>query len=339
MGHGIMEHDKGFVQGDSTCHRLTQYITIPDRPITVEEALQVATYPLEKRPLNWFNEVEAEHQAVGAYCIIRKDKMVPVVDSVGERFRVVDNHFMVERIQDGLLNVYPDLRIESVGTLYNGGTFFINLRIGEFRVDGDKSPTISNLMYCNPLGRGKYVACAHNTRIVCNNTELVAEAEGMLNQSLKRFGHTEYAKDAIERHLFKIGDLHLALKGRFESLNHLAGEKVTDENIDAFLEELFPLPKEDCRTKTIAENNRLELLGIIHGREHREYMVEPMTKYGLYMAYTDWVDHHRTSRNSDEADITMDGLIGSRSGLKEGVFKSLLNKVWPAKVPFIPASV
>jgi hypothetical protein len=75
------------------------------------------------------------------------------------------------------------------------------------------------------------------------------------------------------------------------------------------------------------------MLGIIHGREHREYMDEPMTKYGLYMAYTDWVDHHRTSRNSDEADITMDGIIGSRAGLKEGVFKSLLNKVWPVRSP------
>jgi phage/plasmid-like protein (TIGR03299 family) len=327
-----MEHDKGFVQGDSTWHRLPQYQTIPDRSITVEEALQVAGYPLEKRPLYWFNE-QAEgvdkHLQVGAYCIIRKDKMVPVVDSVGERFVVVDNSFMVERIRDGLLNVYPDLRIESVGTLFNGGTFFINLRVGEFRVVGDKSETISNLMYCNPLGRGKYVACAHNTRIVCNNTEQVAEAEGVLNQSLRRFRHTAYAKDAIEQHLLEIGELKLALTSRFESLNHLAGEKVTDANIDAFLEELFPLPKEDGRTKTIAENNRLEILGIIHGREHREYMVEPMTKYGLYMAYTDWVDHHRTSRNSDEASITIDGLIGSRAGLKEGVFKSLMKKVWP----------
>jgi len=321
-----MEHDLGYAQGQSTWHGLPQYRVIPDRPITFDEAMEIARYPLVKSPL--FREVEPQKFEVipDQFCIIRYDKNVVLVPAVGDKFVVTDNSFMLNRINEGLLYQYPDLKIESVGTLFNGATFFLNLRVGEFRVEGDKSPTITNLMYANPLGKGSYVCCAHNTRIVCNNTERVAEAQGVANSSLKRFRHTRAAVGKISEHLLELAELKLCLERRKEALDWMAGQTITDSDIDAFLDEIMPLPEEDGRAKTIAENNRVQFLQIMHGREHRETMINPMTKYGLYTSFTDWVDHVKTSRNSDYAAIVYDGLMGDRAASKERVFQSLIKK-------------
>jgi hypothetical protein len=186
MSAGIMEFDVGKVSGvQSTWHKLPQYTCFPDRPITVAESVEVATYPIEKQQLYRGNGIP-----VDAWSLVRTDKDVTLVPAVGERFTIVQNHHMVNFISEHLLAVYPDLAIQSVGTLWNGATFFLNLSINEFQVKGDKSPTVTNLMYCNPLGKGSYVACAHSTRVVCANTARIAEAQGLANQSLKKFRHT-----------------------------------------------------------------------------------------------------------------------------------------------------
>jgi len=326
MAHGIMEHDIGYCQGESTWHKLPQYKVIPERAISFDEAMSVAKYPLVKCPV--FREKEPQQFEVipEQFCIIRHDKNVVLVPAVGDKFTLTDNSFMLNRINEGLLYEYPDLKIESVGTLYNGATFFLNLRVGEFRVKGDASPTITNLMYCNPLGRGSYVSCAHNTRIVCNNTERAAEAQGVMNASLKKFRHTRSAAEKIQEHLLEMAELKLELEKRVDALNMLAGEKITDADIDQFLDSILPVPEEDGRAQTIAMNSRKGILDIMHGRQHRETLEEPMTKYGLYMAYTDWVDHGKTSRNSDEAAIMYDGILGTRADSKEKVFQSLVRR-------------
>jgi len=326
MAHGIMEHDLGYVQGQSTWHGLPQYRVIPDRPITFDEAMEIARYPLVKCPV--FREIEPQKFEVipEQFCITRFDKNVVLVPSVGSKFVVTDNSFMLNRINEGLLYQYPDLRIESVGTLFNGATFFLNLRVGEFRVKGDASPTITNLMYANPLGKGSYVCCAHNTRIVCNNTERVAEAQGVANKSLKKFRHTASAVNKIDEHLLELAELKLHLEQRKEALDWMADQPVTDADIDKFLDQLMPIPEEDGRSKTIAENSRNQLLQIVHGRQHRETLTNPMSRYGLYSAFTNWVDHVKTSRNSDYAAVMYDGILGDRAASKESVFQSLVKK-------------
>jgi len=326
MAHGIMEFDRGIVQGESTWHGLPQYQVIADRSITFDEAMDVARYPLVKCPV--FREKEPQQFEVidDQFCITRFDKNVVLVPAVGSKFELMDNSYMLNKINEGLLYEYPDLKIESAGTLFNGATFFLNLRVGEFRVKGDASPTVTNLMFSNPLGRGSYVACAHNTRIVCNNTERAAEAQGVLNASLKKFRHTRSAATKIQEHLLEMAELQLELKKRYEALNWLARQPITDADLDAFLDGIMPLPEVDGRTKTIAQNSRKGILDIVHGRQHQETLDEPMTKYGLYMAFTDWVDHGKTSRNSDEASITYDGLLGGRADQKEKVYQSLVRR-------------
>lgn len=316
--HGIMEFDKGYVNGSSTWHGLPQYVCIPERMVSIEEALEVSDYPLEKIRLHREDGV-----AVDAWALVRTDVGATLVPAVGDRFSLVSNKRMVNVVNEHLLSLYPDLKIESVGTLFNGATFFLNLRVHEFQTKGDRSSTLTNLLYCNPLGRGSYVACAHNTRIVCNNTERVAEAQGIANQSLKKFRHTSSATEKINNHLIEIAELKLELQRHEEKLNFLATQEVSIKEVDDFLDKLFPLPKKDGRQKTIAINSRESYLNIFGGVQ-RETLSNPNTKYGLYCAFTDWVDHVKTSRNSDDASIMYDGLLGNRADKKQQLLDSLV---------------
>ena len=312
MSAGIMEFDLGKVSGvKSTWHRLPQYDCIPNRPITVAEAEAIATYPIEKQQL-----ARPDGSLVDAWAIVRTDKNVTLVPAVGDRFTIVQNHHMVNYISEHLLALYPDLAIQSVGTLWNGGTFFLNLAINEFQVKGDKSPTVTNLMYCNPLGKGSYTACAHTTRVVCANTARVAEAQGLANQSLKKFRHTASAKGKINEHLIDIAELKLELKRHEEKLNFLAGEEIDTTQVDAFLNQLFPVPEKDGRGKTIATNARSGIMDIFEG-EQRSTLTLPNTKYGLFQAFTDYADHVATNRNGDEASVMFDGIAGIRADKKQ----------------------
>lgn len=318
MAHGIMEFDVGMVKGDSTWHKLPQYQCIGDRYVTIGEALEVADYPIEKAQL-----MRANGSAAKAWEIVRTDHDIPLVDHVGQKFDVTSNKYMLNFISENLLAEFDDLNIESVGTLFNGATFFLNLRVNEFSVKGDKSPTITNLMYANPLGRGSYVACAHNTRIVCNNTEKVAEAEGVSNESLKKFRHTASAAGKINEHLVDMAQLKLALKRHVMVLDHLSCVDADRAMVNAFLDKMFPMPKDEGRGQTIAANNREKMMNIWSGQQ-RQTLENPTSKYSMYCALTDFIDHQSTSRGSDDAATMFDGIIGTRSDRKQTALEWLV---------------
>jgi len=331
MAHGIEDIDSGFVSGvKSTWHKMKQYVCIPDRPITIMEALEVASYPLEKRESLRVLADGSTEPINGSFHIVRADHDKVLVPMVGSRFVVADNSRLVNMINENLMAVYPDLTIESVGTLFGGATFFLNLKVKEFAVKGDKSPTSTNLMYANPLGKGSYIACAHNTRIVCNNTEKVSEAQGTANKSLAKFRHTASANQKINDHLIDMAELHLGLERHEFALEFLSGIDMTRTRLEQTLDAIFPVALDDKgivrsqRAETIAENNKVSLLNIFDGAEHKETLDNPHTLYGFYQSYTDWADHEKSSRGSDMAATTMDGIIGARSASKQKVLDMLL---------------
>jgi len=311
-----MELDRGIVVGNSTWHGLPQYTVIGERWVEMNEAMDIANYPIEKLPLFRANGSEAQ-----AWEITRTDHDMPLVPHVGARFDATSNTFMLNVLNENLLAEFPDLKIESVGTLFNGATFFLNLRIDEFRVKGDRSKTITNLMYANPLGRGSYTACAHNTRIVCNNTEQVAQAQGAMNKSLKKFRHTASATTRINEHLVDIAEVKLDLKRHIMVLDHLSCVDADRAMVNAFLDQMFPMPKEEGRAQSIAKNNREKYMTTWNGQ--RDTLDNPTSKYSLYQAYTDTLDHKLTSRGADAAAVQWDGITGSRASKKQAALDYL----------------
>jgi phage/plasmid-like protein (TIGR03299 family) len=326
MSAGIVTGvDKGFVgMVSSVWHGMPEYVCHPDRFITIAEACEVANYGIESKPLFMQNEDGQFVQVDGANTVVRSDLGTVLVPAVGDRFHAESNLPLVNFLSEHMLAQFEDLKIESVGTLHGGGTFFMNLKVRETQIKGDKSPLVSNLLYSNPLGRGAYKCCAHTTRVVCANTEAVATAQGFANGSLKKIKHTKTATERINDALVDISELYLGLDRHEAILNDLADTPVSVEEVDRFLDLVFPIPEKEGRGKTMAENNRDAYMGVFEG-DQTATLDNPYTLYGLYQGYTDYIDHVHQSRNSDKASIAFDGIMGNRATKKQEVLNVLTN--------------
>ena len=328
MAAGIQELDRGIVQrdkktGQGTWHNIPSYV-VQDGPVTVPQARDVMCYPLHKERL-----FRGNGQEVDAWAIVRTDHDAVMVDAVGSKFQVVDNNFLLNFVNEHLLCVYPELKIESCGTLFNGATAFVNIKVAEFQIKGDQSPTINRLMYYNPLGKGSYQACAHDVRIVCNNTLRAAAAQGLANKSLAKFRHTASATEKINDHLMDLAELHLHLKKHVDMLDSLTSIQMNQTQVTTYLDKLYPLPVQDngkqlpkSRAFTMQANKRDAVLNVFNSDQGLDADTR-FTAYGMLQATTNVLDHGNI-KNGDAMACSWDGITGQRAAFKDTALKILL---------------
>ena len=315
MGHGIMKGiDKGVVHGD-TWHRLTEYKT-QDFPVKREQAIEVLDYPLEKRQL-FRVDASGNKVAAQAWEIIRTDTDTPLAPHVGADFTVMNNRVLFDFIASTVLDEFPDIDIESVGTLFGGATAFVNLNVGEFVVNGDKSKSISRLMYYNPLGKGKYKVCAHNVRVVCNNTLRMATNEAIASGLLHMVSHTKNAETNIKAAMGEILALRQSFLEEKELMEVLAKFGMTSTRIEKFFKEWLPIDEKEATDRLKTRRANL-IQGIMNQFESDQQLSAETAKsaYGLLNAITYWYDHEVPNRGNDKASVAWDGIVGGRSDVK-----------------------
>lgn len=302
MAHGIQKLDKGIVSGVThTWHGIPSYVCKPDQSVTADEAREVLTYPVEKCQLY----LQDGELVEGAYALKRTDHNIILWPNVGERYTILHNNQVFESVVMGILSQYSTIQIESVGTLWNGQKAFVNLLVGEFHVKGDNSKTVNRLMYSNSFGGSSYLACAHSTRIVCDNTRRMATAQGMANETLKKFKHTASAGEKINQHFVDLAGLFLKIEEDKKILDSMVDMKIDQEYVKNFLDRLVPLPViriegESSRATTIATNTRDKIVDIFENCDNLQGTIA-RSRYALLNAVTDYVDHHSTLRNGDDA--------------------------------------
>lgn len=326
MAHMIEKFDKGAVFG-TTWHNLAQYEQLIS-PVSIELARSIADYPMELR--NNFISVEktgedgvvsTKNLDSGSRAVYRPDVGVVLVPAVGTDFHLENNFFLLDHIEDNFLKNFPDLIIESVGTLRNGATFFLNLKVKEFKVTGDKSPTVSNLMFQNPLGQGSYKCGAHNTRIVCNNTLTIAEAQAAANGSLFRLRHTRNAPTRIADALEQMAGFQLGLEKHIETMEHLARVRINESIVKDFLQSMYPSTVDSSSIKAAnVRGNRDAVRSVLESDQD----LVGGTAYALLNAYTNVVDHRSPSSMSDTAQVQWDSLYGKPAREKERALDTLL---------------
>lgn len=303
MSSGIKEYDVGYVAANSTWHDMPQYKCLGEGvAVTLEQAREVLDYGIKKQPLYRCLSLAP---VPDAYCITRTDKDIVIVPHVGDRFTVENNVKLLEQIERFVLPEFPDLQLDSVGTLYNGATAFLSLRIAEFQITGDESNNVAAIMFYNPIGFGCMRSCAHTTRIVCNNTARISMKQGEANGSLAKFRHTSGMAKRVADHMVTICQAQLGLKRMTETLEFLTTQQVNTEYVDTYLEKFFP-------------SRRDPVLAILE----EEGSMARGTKYHLYQSMTNYLDH-TFSKKSDQAFATFDGITGNRAAKKDAVLDYL----------------
>jgi len=329
MAHLIEEHDLGYVNG-TTWHNMPQYHQL-DRAPTIEEAHKVFDFETEKVPLFRLATLP-EHSATptmhivkGAYAIVRTDTDNVLVPNVGNRFVSTDNKHLLNSLEEHVLAEYPSLEIESVGSLRNGATVFLNIKINEFSIPGDKSTTMNRLCYMNPLGLGSYQCFAHRVRIVCNNTAQAALAQAIANDSAHKIRHTAGGVQKINTALLDLGALHLQLEKETDRLAALARHTIDHGFVETYLNSILPLPEKDGRARSIADNARTAIV-----RQFDSDYSMDRSPYSLLQATTYFYDHLSTVRNAgDQEDVARywNGLAGAKAKTKTAAEAVLLSMI------------
>ncbi|MFA5377427.1 MAG: DUF932 domain-containing protein [Dehalococcoidia bacterium] len=321
MAAGITEIDRGVVWG-TTWHNLPQYKT-KKVPVTLEEARQVLDFPIEKRQLG-FSILGGNNIKVNAYALVRSGTDHVLVDSVGERFIACNNVDMLNHIAKTVLKEFPQLKIESVGTLWAGATSFLNLKVDAFQVKGDKSETINRIMWYNPLGLGSYKTCAHNVRVVCDNTLRAAHVEGKANGTLRGIAHTATGAAKVQKELDNLARHFLELESLTQQMQQLAKKPMTSAMIESFLSQLVPIGPELEKSAVTQRQHKRETF--MHQFESDQALAAPVNRsaYAMLNAVTYVLDHQDAKRGQDLGGITWDGLVGTRAGIKDQTL-ALLN--------------
>ena len=319
MSHGIYENDKGAVYG-TTWHGIPSYRTF-DRPITVDEAIDILDYDLEKRQLV-VDRGNGEYVPTGVYEVFRTDTEDVLVPSVSETYNLINNARIFERVDEQILSPNPDIKIESVGTLFNGQTSFVNLLLGKFEVKGDNSETLNRLMYYNPLGRGSYKSCAHTIRVVCNNTARAASAQGEANKTLRKVAHTRNADIRLEGAIEDILGLRKGFQDYQDQMNDLTNKTFDADFVTAIVKKRCFYDDKPSDKRVAAFVGRLEEK---MDETKEEYSVKiRKSRYTLFQAFTDVLDAPGKKSKSDAAYRQWDGMVGIRSNVKSKVLADLV---------------
>ena len=319
MSHGITSIDKGIVWG-TTWHQLPQYLQI-DRPVTYNEAFKILNFPLIKRQLYRLALGSmTDFEKAQAWEIVRKDTGDALVPFVGSKFEVIGNEKLLEHVNNTVLKAFPQLQIESVGTLWRGATTFVNLKVDSFTVPGDNSQTLNCIMWWNPLGKGSYRTCAHNVRVVCANTLAAAATSGKETET--KVAHTKSGGVKIAAALDTLARHFLELEALGKTMKELALVPMQAEEPQAFLKRYLPIPgtleKDDpiAAEGTSQFKNRKLIMDRFRRQDNNMTGAVANSRYGLLQAVTYELDHEKLTPAKDRGMIIWDGITGGRATKK-----------------------
>jgi len=318
MAHMIGEYDLGAVgfveQYGGTWHGMPQYKEI-NGPLCAEEVERTMNFDIEKQPSYRKDQDGNVKPLDGTWNIIRTDKDRVLVPAVGRKFTALPHLSMFNRVNEGLLKKYKDIEIESAGTLENGATAFVNLKIKELSIKGDQSSNVSRMMFFNPLGKGAYSLGVHNVRIVCNNTLTASEAQAKANATLNKVPHTRNADKKINNILVDLAEVRLGLDKFEHALNELAAQDVTEKIVENFFNNYIPIDNKQMSKSAVTRRNnyRDRIRDQFESDQSLDKRIE-RSKYSLLQAVTYVEDHpENISEKNDEAFIQWDSILGGRS--------------------------
>lgn len=326
--HGITKLDRGIVGVvgalGHTWHGFPSYVE-HDGLLSYDDVMKVVDYEVVKMPLAFHVPPEmlaqyptlVNHPGFVPQCSPDKDGLTgPLMfalvrtdtgnqvyeQSVSGEYTIYQNRTFLERIKDILLNDNPQIVIESAGTLFAGRVCFINVILDQFQIGRDQSPQIARIMFYNAFGGRSITACVCFIRVVCNNTLMLGEAQGALNETLRKFRHTPGAPDKVAKHIIDLSKIQKVAENRKAAMDRLTGIPMKSADVVNFLGNLIEIAEDAGKaTKTGRQNRRDEIEKLFNDTPDLQGPIQH-TRYAMLQAVTAYNQHHTIPENSVEVD-------------------------------------
>lgn len=226
-----------------------------------------------------------------------------------DSYAVIQNTVMYD-FAEALLE--QGFKYETGITLKDGALTALTLLLDEpIQVGGDESLILPYLSLSNAHdGSGALKGRSTQVRVVCANTESMAEAEGKRLGTDFTIRHTQKWADRVEDAKKAIKGVRADIAGYLEVMEELAAIPVTPQDRDLFASALVLDQKVanvsrfkadvakgaySARVQTNVENATAAVKALFNGptipEEHR------LTGYGLHLAGVEYLDHIRNAHN------------------------------------------
>jgi phage/plasmid-like protein (TIGR03299 family) len=292
MAHDLTIREDGSVEFFSAVtkgwHQLGQ---TTEAKVTAAEAIKVAK-------LDWeVEQVPCLHQGLNGdllqvpdnYIVRRKDTLAPL-SVMSSRYTPIQNQEVFD-FADSIIGEGQAVW-DTAGSLAGGRKIFMQVELeGKlFLRSNPDDTTVKKILFISSHDGSKALqGMITPIRTVCANTMNAA----LRNHSnmFKVFHRKNFADKRNEA--AKILELaHAYFDDLQVVMNDLAEQEVTTSYVEGFLGSLLPASKEEVPTRT--ENRRTELSNLFqNGRGNNG-----RTKWDLYNAVTEYVDHHSVGRLS-----------------------------------------
>lgn len=285
-------------QREDVWHLLGQYKVPTDgkQGLTADEMIDLAG-------LGW-SVVKVQNYARNA-----KGVVVPVnsasifrdIDSmelgqVGLDFAIKQNRDCF-RFIDTLLEANGGSHFDTAGALGNGSKVFVSVRVPKADINiGNDSMKASLIFATAHDGSMAHTVKLSEIRPVCANTlDMALSGSG----EMFRVKHTKNAESRLDRAKDLMQGVVQNAKTLEEKLRLLASRKITKDSLKSILDRLFPPPKEENANTTRRENVLADVLSLYESNDKNAFPEMRGTAYNLLNAVTEYTDHVRTARITD----------------------------------------
>ena len=203
-------------------------------------------------------------------------------------------------------------KYETAGVLAGGRLVWALARLPEsVQINGDNSETLLYLLgFAGHDGRHGFTLKPTPIRVVCQNTANAA-LDGDEAQYVIR--HTRYADR-------RIGEIRKALRLSFayneswvDTMNRLAGERMTSKAFTAFTEKLVPVKADPSDPDQVQDNRARTALADLWSSSPTLDGVD-QNKYRAFQVVAEYADHVRPFRSSRNANVLDNRAISILTG-------------------------
>lgn len=261
--------------------------TIVQEAPTSKDALELAglNWTVDGKPVYDSNGVE-----IKGYKANTRSSDGSVLGVVTDRYKVVQN-FEAFDFTDNLVG--EGVTYETAGSLKNGKTIWLLAKMPERKIlDDDFDPYIC---FTNSHdGTGAIRVVSTPIRVVCNNTLNLALSSATRSWSTRHMGDMN-SKLQEAKHTLQLANDYLDALA--ENADRLANEKFMPEDVNAVLDELFPVTEDMSDRKK--NNIQLAKDGIQACMLAPDLIKFLNTKWGFINAVSDWVGHANPTRATE----------------------------------------
>jgi len=287
---------------------LTEFASVEDQAGTslknatsLEDVIARAGFDFEVEKAALYNEGNAELD--GFYALRRADTK-EVMNVVRGRYQPVHNRQMFEPFDQMVRDFGASY--ENAGLVRGGRTCWISAKLpGDITVNGEDKleQRIVGMAHHDGTKRNSYFQFTR--RIWCNNMLRMLQSEA--NARGHHVRHTTKWQDHLEKARQGFEGALRAASTFGDQAGKLADHSLGSNQAECFLQNLYPIIKEDSKQKITRTNNRRESVKDLF---HNGKGNVGKTRWDMLNAVTEYYDHHVGNKKSTPSSRFMSNMSG-----------------------------